>query len=546
MRWLVGFVIGLMALSSSVAAADRPKLIVCVSVDQLCQDYLVRFADNFASDGFFRRIEREGAAYTDCNHRHAFTVTGPGHAVQLTGTYPSRHGIVGNNWFDRTIGKDVYCCDDASVQLLGLPAAKGISPKNLLVETTGDKMRLSTNNRSKVFGVAIKDRASVLMTGKNADTAFWMEDNLWTTSTYYRTDMPGYLRVLNESQSLEKFRGKKWELLLAKDKYHNSGPDQNKWENPPKGFTSEFPHQLPEAGKMTPLDFGELVLFSPFGNDATLEAARAIVEGEQLGSDEFPDLLCMNFSSNDYVGHAFGPHSLEVEDITYRTDRQLGEFLRWLDEKIGANKWTLLLTADHGVAPIVEYAQQFRLPAKRIPLGKADEVKTKLEKHLREQLGLTAAMKPLVQKAEDYQVYLQADHDAFAKPGTFAAAQRLVRDWLLDQPYVAGAFTRDELATGGSGPLFDQVQRTFLAQRSGDVLFATAPYTVPGAKGTTHGSPWHYDTHVPLLAIGCGIKNGRFTRPVSPPCVASTVAELAGVDYPSANSERPLAEALGQ
>jgi predicted AlkP superfamily pyrophosphatase or phosphodiesterase len=545
MRWFVGLMLGVIVLGCA-SAAERPKLIVCVSVDQLCQDYLVRFADNFADKGAFRRIARKGAAYTDCNHRHAFTVTGPGHAVQLTGTYPSRHGIVGNNWFDRTTGKDVYCCDDPSVELLGLPGAKGISPRNLLVETVGDVMKLATGSRSKVFGVAIKDRASVLMAGKNADAAFWLENNLWTTSTYYRRDVPGYLRALNEPQCVEKFRGQSWELLLPKDKYHNTGPDKNAWENPPKGFTSEFPHQLPEAGKMTSLELGELVLFSPFGNEITLEAARAIIEGEQLGKDDFTDLLCINFSSNDYVGHAFGPHSLECEDITYRTDRQLGEFMRWLNKKIGSGKWTLLLTADHGVAPIVEYAQQFRLPAKRSPLGKADEVKAKLEKHLREQLGAALADKPLVQKVEDYQVYLQADHFAFARPEAFATAQRVVRDWLLQQPYVAGAFTRDELAHGGSGPLFEQVQRTFLAQRSGDVLFVTAPYTVPGAKGTTHGSPWHYDTHVPLLAIGCGIKNGQFTRPVSPPCVASTVAELAGVDYPSANSERPLAEALGR
>lgn len=545
--WVSLVVVLFVAQAENLAhAADRPKLIVSVSVDQLCQEYLVRFNDNFASDGGFRRIEREGAVYTDCNHRHAFTVTGPGHAVQLTGTYPNQHGIVGNNWFDRVSGKDVYCCDDPSVQLLGLPAAKGVSPRKLLVDTVGDVMKLASGNRSKVFGVAIKDRVAMLMAGHNADTAFWLEDNLWTTSTYYRQDLPGYLRVLNEPQCTEKFRGQGWELLLPRERYHNTGPDKNAWENPPKGFTSEFPHKLPGADKLTPLEFGDLAVISPFGNEVTLEAARAIIEGEKLGSDDVTDLLCINLSSNDFVGHAFGPHSLEVEDMVYRTDRQLGEFLRWLDQRIGAGKWSFALTADHGVAPIVEYAQQFRIPAKRSPLGKVDEVKAKLEKLLREQLDVAPGDKTLVQKVEDYQVFLREDHEALAKPGNFSLAQTIVRDWVLAQPYAMAAFTRDELVKTGDSKLFQQVQRTFHPQRSGDVLFVLAPYTVPGAKGTTHGSPWRYDTHVPLLLIGNGIKNGRFTREVSPACVASTVAELAGVDYPSANAEKPLSEALGR
>jgi predicted AlkP superfamily pyrophosphatase or phosphodiesterase len=530
--------------SLPATAAERPKLIVSVSVDQLCQDYLIRFRDNFSDRGAFRRIEREGAAYIECNHRHAFTVTAPGHAVQLTGAYPNVHGIVGNNWFDRASGKDVYCCDDPSVELIGLPSAKGVSPRKLLVETVGDVLKLSSNNRSKVFGVAIKDRVAMLMTGHNADAAFWLEDNLWTTSTYYRSDLPGYLRVLNEPQSTERFRGQAWNLLLPKGKYHNVGADKNAWENPPKGFTSEFPHKLPAAGTLTPLAFGDLAIISPFGNEITLMAAREIIAGEQLGQDEFTDLLCINLSSNDFVGHAFGPHSLEVEDTTYHTDVQLGDFFRWLDEKIGAGKWTFALTADHGVAPVVEYAQQFRLPAKRSPLGKTDQVKARLEARLRERLAAAATDKPLVQKAEDYQIFLQQDHPLLTKPGNYLLAQTIVRDWLLEQEYVVAAFTRDELVKTGSSKLFQQVQRTFHPRRSGDVLFVLAPYTVPGAKGTTHGSPWHYDTHVPLLLLGCGVKNGQFRTEVSPAAIAPTLAEIAGINHPSAAAEPPLREAL--
>jgi predicted AlkP superfamily pyrophosphatase or phosphodiesterase len=531
-----------------LSAADRPRLVVVVSVDQLCQDYLIRFADNFSDEGAFRRINHEGACYTQCHHRHAFTVTGPGHAVQLTGSYPSQHGIVGNNWFDRATGKDIYCCDDSSVQLIGLPAAKGVSPRKLLVETVGDVLKLANRGRSKVYGVAIKDRVAMLMAGHNADSAFWLEDNLWTTSTYYRSDLPGYLRVLNEPQATERFRGQAWNLLLANEKYHNTGPDKNTWENPPKGFTSEFPHKLPPPGQLTPLEFGDLAVISPFGNEVTLEAARAVIAGEQLGQDDVPDLLCINLSSNDFVGHAFGPHSLEVEDMTYQTDRQLGDFLRYLDYQVGPGHWTFGLTADHGVAPIVEYAQQLRLPAQRSPLGNAAAVKAKLEARLRERLSAPPPDKPLVQKVEDYQIFLDPAHPALHAPGQpdkFELAQRIVRDWLLEQPSVVAGFTREDLVRGASeGKLFQQVQRTFHPRRSGDVLFVLAPYCVPGAKGTTHGSPWHYDTHVPLLLVGCGVQRGAFSRPVSPACLASTVAELVGVDYPSANVEEPLREAL--
>ncbi|MDX1946884.1 MAG: alkaline phosphatase family protein [Pirellulaceae bacterium] len=536
--------LALLHLPAIAASAERPKLVVVVSVDQMCQDYLIRFRENFSPQGAFRRVWGEGAHYAQCHHRHAYTVTAPGHSVQLTGTYPASTGIIGNNWFDRAAGKDIYCVADPAVQVIGTISNKGMSPKNLLVETVGDVLRLKSSGKSKVFGVAIKDRASILMTGQNPSGAYWLENNVWVTSSYYRPDLPGYLRVLNEQRAIERFRGQVWSLLLPAEKYVNRGPDKNAWENPPKGFTSEFPHQLFKVGEGTAELFGDHVLFSPFGNDLTLEAAREIVTHEKLGQDEHPDLLCINFSSNDYVGHAFGPHSLEVEDITYRTDLQLAEFLTWLDGAVGQGNWTFALTADHGVAPIVEYAQQYRLPAHRNPLGKLDEAKLKLEQHLRGQLGVAAAEnKPLVLEFDENQIFFQPGHAAL-DGARFGQAQQIARDWLLTQPFVAIAATRDDLLRGGEGELNTAMRRTFHPRRSGEVLYFLAPYCVPGTKGTTHGSPWHYDTHVPLLLLGSGIRPGKYPRPVSQACLASTVAELVGVNYPSANVEGPLSEAL--
>lgn len=533
-------------LPATAAEPSQPRLVVVVSVDQFCQDYLIRFRDNFADAGLFHRVAQEGAAFTNCHHQHAFTITAPGHSVQMTGAYPSANGIIGNNWRDRYTGKDMYCVADPDVTVIGFSSGKGMSPKNLRVNTVGDVLKLATEGKGKVFGVAIKDRAAILMTGHLADSAFWLQDNYWVTSSYYRSDLPPYLRVLNEGKTIERFRGKKWELLLAKEKYHNQGPDANNFENPPKGFDAAFPHELPAAGVGNADQFGDAVLFTPYGNDLTLEAARAIVLGEQLGQDETPDILAINFSSNDYIGHAYGPYSLEVEDVTYRTDLQLGEFTRFLDEEVGPGRWTLALTADHGVCPIPEYAAERKLPAKRNPLGDLKQRKQELEARLRKVLEVPSdSNKPIVVELTGSQVMLDWDHPHM-QGDRFALAQKATRDWLLAQPRVNFAMTRDDLLAGGEGRLQAQLQKAFNPHRSGDVLYVLDPYCITGGsgKGTTHGSPWHYDSHIPQLLLGCGIQRGQFSRKVSPAALASTVALLLGVDAPGGNVEQPLKEAL--
>jgi predicted AlkP superfamily pyrophosphatase or phosphodiesterase len=527
-------------------AAEPPRLVVAVSVDQFCQDYLIRFRDNFAEDGLLRRIQKEGAEYTQCHHQHSYTVTAPGHAVQFTGTYANRHGIIGNDWYDRATGKKRYCVEDADVEAVGLPAGKPMSPKNLLVDTVGDKLKMANGDKSKVIGVAIKDRAAILMTGHLADAAYWLEKNQWVTSTHYRDDLPGYLRVMNEQKAIDQYRGQSWALLLAANKYHNQ-TDDVKFENAPAGFTTTFPHKLAKDGELNADKFGDQVLFSPFGNDYTLLAAREIIIGERLGHDETPDFLGINFSSTDYVGHAFGPNSLEVEDMAYRTDKQLGAFARFLDTEVGEGRWTLLVTADHAVAPIPEVAAQMGLPGKRSPLGSMGDLKNKLEQAIRAELGVPQASETFVLQVNEHEVFLRAGHPRLAG-ANFQRAQEIVRDWLIAQDYVATARTRADLLAGGGDQVDQQMHRSFHPRLSGDVFYVLAPYCITGGsgKGTTHGSPWHYDTHVPCLLLGNGIQNGRYDRTVSPACMASTVAELVGVDAPAANEERPLYEALGR
>lgn len=555
----------LLAVSATLGQEKptSPRLLVVVSVDQFCQDYLIRFQDNFpqeASESLFRNVLSNGAWYANCHHAHAITITAPGHAVQLTGTYPSTHGVIENDWFDRTTGKVRYCVADPTVEVVGIPTGKPMSPRVLLVDTVGDRLKLA-NSGSKVFGVAIKDRAAILMAGHRADGAYWLEKNHWVTSTYYRSDLPGYFRNLNEEKAIEQYRGQVWDLLLPREKYHNQQfPDDNVHENPPTGWTAAMPHALAKAGELTPDKFGDHVLFSPFGNDYTLLAARTIIENEKLGADDVPDLLAINFSSNDYVGHAFGPLSYEVEDITYRTDRQLAQFVKYLDTQVGAGNWTLALTADHGVAPIPEMvaervtkAEQ-ALPAKRNPIGDPKVVKETLEALLRQEIKVKELQDPktknVILDLDSNQVYLNYDHPNL-KANHLAQARQLIREWLLKQPYVAAAYTREELLAGGEARLLAQMRLSFNPLRSGDVQYCFTPYSMPGAtgatakpKGTTHGSPWHYDTHVPLILLGHGIIPGKYERRVSPAFLAPTASRLLGVDSPGACQEEPLVEAL--
>jgi predicted AlkP superfamily pyrophosphatase or phosphodiesterase len=554
----------LIAPSSQTQAQTKPpRLLVVISVDQFCQDYLIRFQDNFPTgpgESFFLQVLNHGAWFPNCHHKHAFTITAPGHACQLTGTYPAYHGIIGNNWYDRATGKSRYCVSDPTVEVVGIPTGKPMSPRSLMTDTVGDRLKLASPS-SKVFGISIKDRAAILMSGHRADGAFWMEKNQWVTSTYYRRDLPGYLRNINEGKVIEQFRGKTWDLLLPKEKYHNSlFPDDNPHENPPSGWTAAFPHQLAKPGELTPDKFGDHVLFSPYGNDFTLMVAREIIENERLGVDDVPDLLTINFASNDYVGHAFGPQSYEVEDMTYRTDRQLAAFVKFLDEQVGPGNWTLALTADHGVAPIPELAAlqtavgEQALPAKRNPLGDINVVRETLEALVRKELQVKELQEPNVKNViidmDSSQVYLNYNHPNL-ESHHLAQARKLIQEWLSRQPYVAAAATREDLLGGGDHRLLGQIRLSFNPARSGDVLFCFVPYSIPGApganprpKGTTHGSPYHYDTHVPMLLLGSGIAPGKYERRISPAFLAPTASRLLGVDSPGGCQEEPLVEAL--
>lgn len=542
-RLLLAILTSIAVLSAASAiAAPVPRLVVVVSVDQLPARYLTQMEANFSDEGLFRRMMRHGAWYPNCHHRHAFTVTAPGHAALLTGADPMSHGIIGNAWFDRATGKSINCVEDAEATAVGAPAqGYGVSPRNLLVPTLGDELKLRTGGKSKVLGVSLKDRAAVLMTGRSADAAYWFDETSgnWITSTYYRSDLPGYLRNFNDGPAMKAAVGKPWELLLAADRYQQIVPDDNPYETNVPFFGRKFPHPMPPEPNAV---YYKLLEATPFGNEMTLAAASEIIEQEKLGQDEHPDLLCVGLSANDYVGHAFGPQSLEVQDITLRTDLQLGAFVKFIESRLGDAPWVLALSSDHGVGPVPELAATLKLPGLRNPLGEPKALAQRLEERLRSVFGTPAENAKLVLHAEPGEIYLNTTVRELAGDN-LVKAQRLVQAALLELAPVAAAHTRDELSAANSGQgLFEQFRLEFNPQRSGDVLFVLEPYAISGKNAATHGSPWNYDSHVPLLFLGHGVRPGRYANRVSPGAIGPTLAVFLNVEAPPAAAVEPLFE----
>ncbi len=550
MRLLVSFVssMGLIILASGESVAAKPKLVVMISIDQFPYEYLERMRSGFSPNGAFLRLCDDGANYINCHHGQAVTKTGPGHSVFMTGTFPSGTGIVDNDWFDpdsKGPKKDrMYCVDDADCQIVGGPHTElGKSPKNLLASTLGDVLKLA-DPKARVFAIALKDRAGILMAGHSADGVYWLENGLWVTSTYYRNDLPPYLRQLNESKAVDAYSEETWSLMYSPERYTMYYPDNAAFEGSLPGSGRAFPHTMPKANakdKKTYKEYTTAMTTSPFGNDYTLNSARTLIDAEKLGQGDATDIIAINLSSNDYVGHMFGPQSLEVQDMTYRTDVMLGDFFAFVERHLDGKPWVLALSSDHGVAPVPEYAKTLKLPAGRDSIN-LKELEQKLESRLTARLGKPEGKH--IRELDDNNVYLTSDRE-HSTGNNYEEAIQVIRDVLFEEETIAAVYSYDELvrqtATEGIAQQFD---RAFHPDRSGDVMFAMTPYQILGKTTATHGSPWTYDSHVPLLLWGAGIQPGRYPELVHPPAIAPTLARLIGVDAPPCCAVEALEKAI--
>jgi predicted AlkP superfamily pyrophosphatase or phosphodiesterase len=514
-----------------------PKLVVGIVVDQMRYDFIYRFWERYGKDGF-KRLIHQGAFYRNAGFNHVPTFTGPGHAGIFTGATPSGHGIVGNDWYDRTLGKSVYCVADDDCAPVGADNARDgkMSPRRLLVTTITDELKLAGNMRPKVIGLSLKDRAAILPAGHLADAAYWFDDGTgrWITSTYYLKQLPGWAADFNSSKRAEMYLQQTWTNLADyTEGLTNGNPFEKKLT--PNETHAGFPHHLPPLFAAERANRYGLIRFTPFGDCLTEDFAEAAVRGENLGRRGPTDFLTINFASTDYAGHKFGPRSMEVEDVYVRMDQTLAGFLNFLDAWVGKTNVIVFLTADHGVADVPEYSKANRLPG---GIFHQNQMKTNLAARLQEKYG-----RSLIQSYINQQIYLDANTIASLKLNK-AEVERDIRDWLLLEEGVADVVSsRDVNKEAASNVLLAGVANGIYPSRSGDLtILLQSGWTEEGdaLTATTHGTPYQYDTHVPVLFWGWRIPNLICDEPVTVTEIAPTLCQLLNIQFPSASANRIL------
>lgn len=538
---LVGFPHPAACAASTVRPTPRTyRLVVGIIVDQLRADYLERFADLFGEQGF-QRLKAQGAYFANAHYLHACTYTAPGHAVVTTGSTAAVTGVIGNKWYDRETGRVIESITDG--ETVGVPEGKGASPRRLLVSTLGDELKAATNGQARVIGISLKNRAAILPAGRAADAAYWFDDKRgqMQTSTYYMKALPDWVTAFNARRIPDQWFGKTWEKALPESAYARCDADDAPYEGRFAGGGPAFPHVVGRGDKPNARFYDEFTM-TPWANDFLADFAAAVVENERLGADAVPDLLTISFSANDLVGHAFGPNSHEVLDITVRTDRTLARLLDMLDRKVGLDKTLVFLTADHGVSPVPEYAQGRRLNSRRISF---EQIAVTIKRALDARFGEGRWFAGFSAESVYFDLQTVAE-----KKLDRAEVERAAAEAALTVPGVAAAFTRTQILSGGlpRTPTAQRVQMAFHPQRSGDVFLVPEPFCFFSGEeytaATTHGAPYAYDTHVPVILMGASVRPGVYFAEASPSDIAPTLALLLGVAAPNGTVGRILAEAV--
>lgn len=514
------------AQQSNAAAIERPKLVVGIVVDQMRWDYLYRYQKRY-TDGGFKRLLGEGFSCENTMIPYVPSVTAIGHTCIYTGSVPSIHGIAGNNFVKD--GKKVYCTDDDSVKPVGTTSVAALmSPRNLWVSTIGDEMKIASNGRAKVVGVALKDRASILPAGHNPNGAFWFDDQTgcFITSSYYMDRLPKWVEAFNDKRLPKQYLSQKWNTLYPKNTYTESTTDENEYENGIReGVKATLPLNLPELYKK--YGYG-IIRNTPFGNSLTLDMAKAAIDGEQLGADDETDLLAVSCSSTDYIGHQVGTHAIETEDTYLRLDKAIADFLTYLDSKVGKGNYLVFLSADHGAMNNAAFLQD-----RRIPAGSWDASATakKLNHVLAKEYPEAG---DIVKTVMNYQVFFNRD-EIKSKQLDFDNIKQTVVNVLKEDPSVLYAC---DMAKASTESIPEEVKSRIIngynRERSGDVVIILKPnFYAHGMKGTDHGAWNSYDTHIPLVFMGWGIKHGATTKQTFMTDIAPTIAAMLHVQAPN-------------
>ena len=527
--------------TQNIQNANGPKLVVGIVVDQMRYDYLTRFMNRYGEGGFKRMI-REGFNCKNNHFNYIPTKTGPGHASIFTGTTPKYHGIIGNDWFEKSLKQNVNCVQDENVSPIGTESKDGKkSPKWMLTTTFGDENRLFTQLKGKTIGVSLKHRGAILSAGHSANAAYWFDydhngTGNWITSSFYMNDLPQWVKDFNNSNVAESYF-QVWNTLYDINTYTESGSDLNMFERIFKGKESAtFPYDLQELKK----DNGgfKIIAESPFGNSLTTDFALKAIEAERLGADAITDVLTLSYSSTDKVGHDFGPNSVEVEDTYLRLDLELERLLNALDEMVGKGEFVVFLTADHAAPNVPSY-----LLSQRIPAGLFDEKAMLLE--LNDFLLKKYQVADLILSRINNQLFF--DREKIKESGLnlealkVEVANELLTYKLIDKVYVTSSINHFE---GPDGYLENLLRNGHNQKRSGDILFVYEPAvfkdTPWNRTGTDHHSGMNYDTHVPLLFFGKGIMRGETLQHTEITDIAPTISAMLGISFPNSSIGKPL------
>jgi predicted AlkP superfamily pyrophosphatase or phosphodiesterase len=519
---------------------SRPKLVVGIVVDQMRWDFLYRYYGKYV-DGGFKRLLREGFACENTYINYLPSYTAVGHTCIFTGSVPSISGIAGNDWIEQLTGAHVYCTDDSTVQSVGAPSSPDgkMSPRNLLVSTVTDELRMGTNFRSRVVGVSLKDRAAILPAGHTANACFWMDDSTgnFISSTYYMNTLPDAVENFNREKNIEQFIRSDWNTLYPMNTYSESDSDNVAYEGKlPGEISSVFPHNMKSAYAKSHSSFR----YTPFGNSLTLDFAKLVLNCYHLGSGPATDFLTINCASTDYVGHLFGPNSIETEDTYLRLDIDLASFLTELDSKIGKGQYVVFLTADHGVSNSVGYSRSKRLPANFFVSG---NILNELDQLIQQKLGYYK----IIRSASNYQINFDLEKIA-AYNADFSQIKKLVVEYLQKQPGVNYAVDMEKIQDAIiPEPIKSMIINGYNFKRSGQVQVIFQPGWLDSyaRTGSTHGAWNPYDTHIPLIFFGWKIHPGASSKKVYMTDIAPTLAAMLHIQAPNGNIGFPIPEVLG-
>ncbi len=505
-----------------------PKLVIGIVVDQMRYDYLTRFYHRFGEGGF-KRMVNEGYNCKNNHFNYVPTYTGPGHASVYTGTTPQNHGVISNNWYDKFSKETVYCASDPSVKAVGSDSElERMSPHRMKTTTVSDQNRLHTQMRGKTIGIAIKDRGAILPAGHTANAAYWFrgkDEGKWITSTYYRNELPEWVKTFNKSGKAVSYF-KEWNTLYDIKTYAESGSDKNEFEGGYKGKeTATFPYDL---AKLKDQNEGyDIIKSSAYGNSLTADFAIAAIDGEQLGEDTITDFLAVSFSSTDYVGHNFGVNSKEIQDTYLRLDKDLERFFTALDQKVGKGQYTVFLTADHGAVHVPSYLKSVKIPA---GYYNSEGVAEKVGQFLKERFKVDS----IIENVSNSQIFF--NYEVLEKNNINPEeVQKALAHLILQQDQIDKVFTRKQLeSTNYTSGIASLIQKGFNQKRSGDLIVVFDPAVISYSKtGSTHGSGLTYDTHAPLLFFGHGIKKGSTTKETHITDIAPTISALLGTAFPN-------------